>query len=62
MALNHPDQKEFEGIETIEDKAPKVCPNCGKPLKKIVCRREVRAFTTKCPWCKFKFEMTEDEN
>ena len=25
-----PDQKDVEGIEEITDKAPKVCPNCGK--------------------------------
>ena len=29
-----PDQKDVEGIKEIADQAPKVCPNCGKPLRK----------------------------
>ena len=52
-----PDQKDDDGIKELEDQAPKVCPNCGKPLKKIVTSREFRSYTTKCPWCKTKFEV-----
>ena len=52
-----PDQKDVDGIKELEDQAPKVCPNCGKPMKKIVTSREFRSYTTKCPWCKTKFEV-----
>ena len=57
-----PDQKDVEGIEEITDKAPKVSPNCGKPLRKIVPSREFGSFTTKCPWCKTKFEYQIEED
>ena len=57
-----PDQKDVEGIEEITDKAPKVCPNCGKPLRKIVTSREIGSFTTKCLWCKTKFEYQIEED
>ena len=56
-----PDQKDVEGINELKDQAPKVCPNCGKPLRKIVTSREFVSFTTKCPWCKTKFEFKSDE-
>ena len=55
-----PDQKDVEGIHEIEDKAPKKCPSCGKPLRKIVTSREFGSFSNKCPWCKCKFHVEED--
>lgn len=56
-----PDQKDIDGIDQIQDKAPKICPNCGKQLRKIVTSREFGSFATKCPWCKTKIELKEEE-
>jgi ribosomal protein L32 len=52
--------EELEGMKKVKDKAPKVCPNCGKPIRKITVNREFGSYSSKCPWCKTVIE-TEKE-
>jgi predicted RNA-binding Zn-ribbon protein involved in translation (DUF1610 family) len=52
--------EELEGMKKVEDKAPKLCPNCGKPIRKITNNREFGSFSRKCPWCKTELPIDEE--